>query len=31
MSDLGQKYAKISEVFRLRTINKAIAVFIYYE
>ena len=29
MGDLGQKYAKISEVFRLRTINKAIVVFIY--
>ena len=26
MSDLGQKYAKISEVFKLRMINKAIAV-----
>ena len=26
MSDLGQKYTKISEVFKLRMINKAIAV-----
>ncbi len=31
MSDLGQKYAKISEVFKLRMINKAIVVFIYYK